>query len=249
MTEPLAAIRRIAVTGTDTGIGKTVVGCALASLARERGLRVGAMKPLESGIEDRPIGDDGLASDAERLRRACGSVDALSDVRPYVLREPLAPMIAAQRAGIAVELEALERAKAVLERDRDLLLVEGAGGLMVPITPALNYLDLFARWECELLLVAGNRLGVLNHVLLTLRAAASVGIPVAGMVLTAMSPRDASVAEATNYDALRQLVPTVPVYRFPWIDRCDDLEALAVAAAGAGLDSVLSTGLVQAEGL
>ena len=64
-----------------------------------------------------------------------------------------------------------------------------------------------------------------------------------------MSPRDASVAEATNYDALRQLVPSVPLYRFPWIDRCDDLEALAVAAAGAGLDSVLATGVVQADGL
>jgi dethiobiotin synthetase len=249
MTELLTGVRRLAVTGTDTGIGKTVVACALASLARERGMRVGAMKPLESGIDDRPVGDDGLASDAERLRRACGSVDALRDVRPYVLREPLAPMIAAQRAGVSVSIDELERARLVLERDRELLLVEGAGGLMVPITPSLNYLDLFARWECELLLVAGNRLGVLNHVLLTLRAAESVGIPIAGIVLTAMSPRDASVAEATNYDALRQLVPSIPLYRFPWIDRCDDLEALAVAAAGAGLDSVLATGVVQADGL
>ncbi|MBY0491086.1 MAG: dethiobiotin synthase [Gemmatimonadaceae bacterium] len=249
MTELLTGVRRLAVTGTDTGIGKTVVACALAALARERGMRVGAMKPLESGIEERPIGEDGLASDAERLRRACGSVDSLTDVRPYVLREPLAPMVAAQRAGVAISLDELERARLVLERDRELLLVEGAGGLMVPITPSLNYLDLFARWECELLLVAGNRLGVLNHVLLTLRAAESVGIPVAGVVLTSISPRDASLAEATNYDALRQLVPSVPLYRFPWIDRCDDLEALAVAAAGAGLDSVLATGIVQADGL
>jgi dethiobiotin synthetase len=137
----------------------------------------------------------------------------------------------------------------VLERERDLLLVEGAGGLMVPITSTLSYLDLFARWECELVIVAGNRLGVINHVLLTLRAAESVGIPVAGIVLTALTPRDASVAEATNYDALRQLVPAVPLFRFPWIDRCDDLEALAIAAAGAGLDAVLSTGVVQADGL
>lgn len=256
MTETTSAtatsVRRVAVTGTDTGIGKTVVACALAALARTRGVRVGGMKPLESGIDERPVGEQGVASDAERLRRACGDVDALSDVRPYVLREPLAPMIAAQRAGVVVEIDALERARDVLERDRDVLLVEGAGGLMVPITPALSYLDLFTRWQCELLLVAGNRLGVLNHVLLTVRAAASVGIPVTGIVLTSLTPRGASIAEATNYDALRQLVPDIPLYRFPWIDRCDDLEALAVAAAGAGLDEVLgvsSAGVVQADGL
>lgn len=249
MTDTTVAVRRLAITGTDTGIGKTVVACALATLARERGVRVGAMKPLESGIDERPVSDGGLASDADRLRRACGDVDAMEHVRPYVLRESLAPMIAAQRAGVTVQLAALDAARDVLERERDLLLVEGAGGLMVPITSTLSYLDLFARWECELVIVAGNRLGVINHVLLTLRAAESVGIPVAGIVLTALTPRDASVAEATNYDALRQLVPAVPLFRFPWIDRCDDLEALAIAAAGAGLDAVLSTGVVQADGL
>lgn len=252
MTDTVTALRRVAITGTDTGIGKTVVACALASLARQRGVRVGAMKPLESGIDDRPMSDGGLASDAERLRRACGDTDALRDVRPYALREPLAPMIAAQRAGVAVDIDALNESRAVLERDRDLLLVEGAGGLMVPITPALSYLDLFADWGCELLLVAGNRLGVLNHVLLTLRAAESAGIPVTGIVLTAMTPRAATIAEATNYDALRQLVPSVPLYRFPWVDHTDDLTALAVAASLAGLDAVVgvaSDGLLQADGL
>ncbi|MCA0374739.1 MAG: dethiobiotin synthase [Gemmatimonadetes bacterium] len=230
---------RLGVTGTDTGIGKTVVTCALAALARRHGYRVGAMKPVESGIDERPVTAAGLASDAERLRRACGDVDALEDVRPYALREPLAPMVAAQRAGVSVSPATLDAARSRLEDARDLLLVEGAGGLLVPITPALSYLDLFARWECELLLVAGNRLGVLNHVLLTARAAAAAGVSIRAIVLTALSARDASVAEATNYDALRQLLPGQAVLRFPWVDRCDDLEALAVAAEGAGLTSLL----------
>jgi dethiobiotin synthetase len=231
--------RRLGVSGTDTGVGKTVVSCALAALARRRGIRVGAMKPLESGIEERPISPTGLASDAERLRVACGSVDAIEQVRPYLLREPLAPMVAAQRAGIQVAPATLDVALAALERDRDLMLIEGAGGLLVPITPALSYLDLFVRWDCELLLVAANRLGVLNHVLLTLRAASAAGLPVAAIVLTSLNESDATLAEATNYDALRQLVPQTRILRFPWVDRTDDLDALAVAAEAAGLDALL----------
>jgi dethiobiotin synthetase len=158
-----------------------------------------------------------------------------------VLREPLAPMVAAQRAGVQVSPAALDAALAVLEEERELLLIEGAGGLLVPITPALSYLDLFVRWECELVLVAANRLGVLNHVLLTLRAASAAGLPVAAIVLTSMNARDATLAEATNYDALRQLVPQTRLLRFPWVDRTDDLEALALAAEAAGLDALLGT--------
>jgi dethiobiotin synthetase len=231
--------RRLGVTGTDTGIGKTVVTCALAARARQRGVRVAAMKPVESGIEERPVSPTGLASDAERLRAACGDGDPMSLVRPYVLEEPLAPMVAAQRAGVIIEMAALDAARAELERDRDLLLVEGAGGLLVPITPTLSYADLFSRWQCDLLLVAGNRLGVLNHVLLTVRAAESAGLSIAAIVLTALSAQDASVAEATNYDALRQLLPRHRVLRFPWVDRVDEPEALAIAAEAAGLDVLL----------
>jgi dethiobiotin synthetase len=239
MTDTHTAVRRLAITGTDTSIGKTVVTCALAALARSRAVRVGAMKPLESGIESRPVAGD-LRSDADRLRHACGNVDALEHVRPYMLSEPLAPMVAAQRAGIQIAPGTLDAALATLERDRELMLIEGAGGLLVPITPALSYLDLFVRWECELVLVAGNRLGVLNHVLLTLRAASAAGLPVAAIVLTALTERDASLAEATNYDALRQLVPHVPLLRFPWVDRTDDLDALTVAAEAAGLELLLA---------
>lgn len=231
--------RRIGVTGTDTGIGKTVVSCALAALARQCGVRVAAMKPIESGIAERPVSDDGLGSDAERLRRACGDTDALDDVRPYALREPLAPYVAAQRADVRVSTDVLRAARDRLEANRELLLVEGAGGLMVPIAVDFTYLDLFAMWECELLLVAGNRLGVLNHVLLTVLAAAKAGVPIRAIVLTALSERDASVAEATNYDALRQLLPAHQILRFPWVDRLDDLDALAVAAKAAGLDALL----------
>ncbi len=236
----IVATHRLGITGTDTGIGKTLVACALAARARERSWRVAAMKPVESGIAER-AGDDAVhpPSDAERLRAACGSVAPLSVVRPYVLEEPLAPMIAAQRAHVTIDLDVLDSARASLEAEIDLLLVEGAGGLLVPITSSLSYLDLFARWRCELVVVAGNRLGVLNHVLLTVRAAMQAQVPVRAVVLNDMSAREASVAEATNFDALMQLLPSTPVFRFPWLHDHDDRRALAAAVADSGLDALL----------
>ncbi|WP_310571267.1 dethiobiotin synthase [Gemmatimonas sp.] len=244
MTRPMATSTsrpiRLGVTGTDTGIGKTVVSCALAARARVLGLRVAAMKPIESGIVERPVSESGLASDADRLRAACGSLLPLSVVRPYLLEEPLAPMIAAARANVEIDFDVLDAALAQVEQHVEIVLVEGAGGLLVPIDLRVSYLDLFARWQTPLLLVAGNKLGVLNHVLLTVRAAEVAGVPIRAIVLTALSDRDASVAEATNFDALVTLLPHYTILRFPWVDRPDDLDALATAAEVGGLDVLLA---------
>jgi dethiobiotin synthetase len=98
---------------------------------------------------------------------------------------------------------------------------------------------LFARWQCALIVVAGNRLGVLNHVLLTVRAAEAAGVAVRAIVLSSMSSADATLAEATNYDALVSLLPRHVILRFPWVDRIDDTDALALVAARCGLDAVL----------
>ena len=240
MTSPPNRPIRLGVTGTDTGIGKTVVSCALAARARQLGLRVSAMKPIESGVVERRVSDHGLASDADRLRAACGSTLPLAVVRPYALEEPLAPMIAAARAHVRIDITVLDAALARLEQDADVVLVEGAGGLLVPIDVRLSYLDLFARWHAPLVLVAGNKLGVLNHVLLTVRAAETAGVPVRAIVLTSLSDRDATVAETTNFDALVTLLPHYTILRFPWVDRPDDLDILAAAAEGGGLDVLLS---------
>ena len=240
MTSPPNRPIRLGVTGTDTGIGKTVVSCALAARARQLGLRVAAMKPIESGVVERRVPERGLSSDADRLRAACESTLPMSVVRPYVLEEPLAPMIAAARTGVQIDIAVLDAALAQVEQDADVVLVEGAGGLLVPIDLRVSYLDLFARWQLPLLLVAGNKLGVLNHVLLTVRAAETAGVPVRAIVLTSLSDRDATVAETTNFDALVTLLPHYTVLRFPWVDRPDDLDILAAAAEGGGLDVLLS---------
>lgn len=238
------ALRVLAVTGTDTGVGKTVVTAALAARAHALGIRVAAMKPIESGIGSRAasVMTPGVSlpwSDGARLARAAGAGDAIELVCPISLPEPLAPMVAAERAGTTIDFDFLDRARETLATNRELLLVEGAGGIMSPITKAASFGDLFKRWGADLLIVAGNKLGVLNHTLLTVQHAQSLGLNVRAVVLTSLSDRDSDLAEATNYDALVALLPHCRIHRFAWIDRVDDLDALAGAAQLAGLDRLL----------
>ena len=236
-----AGLLRYGITGTDTGIGKTVVACALAARARQLGLRVAAMKPVESGIDERIVTDDGPLSDAERLQMAAGEDDPLPLIRPYVLEEPLAPMVAAQsgrhrdrpRTARRRTVDA-ERVAAGPDRRR------APAGCSSPSRRPVPLLDLFARWHCALIIVAGNRLGVLNHVLLTVRAAEAANLPVRAVILTQYTDRDAGIAEATNFDALVTLLPRHTILRFPWVDRTHDVAALAAAAEGSGLDALLA---------
>ncbi len=237
-----AACRIIGVTGTDTGIGKTVVAAALAARGRSLGLRIAAMKPIESGISARESVAGARRSDSEILADAAGEHDGMELVNPITLEEPLAPMMAAERAGITLDLSILERARETLSFDRDLLVVEGAGGLLSPITRTFSFLQLFKQWGAGLIVVAGNRLGVLNHVMLTVGAAESAGLVVQAVVLTDISDHDPSIAEATNYDALVSLLPQYPIYRLPWIDRVHETSALSAAARGAGFDNLLMPG-------
>jgi dethiobiotin synthetase len=234
------AIVRLGVTGTDTEIGKTVVSCALAAIARARGRRRAVMKPVETGVFARTrVDGPSMRSDAERLREAAGVADPIERIRPISLVEPLAPMIAARRAGFVLDLDSLDRAYRELCRDRDVIIVEGAGGLLVPITPTVHFGDLFARFGCDVVVVAGNRLGAINHTRLTVQAAEACGLRVRAVVLTSMTGRDASVAEATNFDAIAALLPHVRCFRLPWVDRWEDPDALAAVAEGTGLAALL----------
>ncbi len=174
------------VTGTDTGVGKTFVACALAHALRARGRTVAVLKPVETGVTDQP-------EDALRLRDAAADPAPLDDVCPYRLRAPLAPSVAARREGVRIDLARLEALIERRVRMADVLLVESAGGLLVPIADSVTYADLAARLRLPLLIVAANRLGTVNHCALTARVAESMRLPVVGVVLSQPAPdRDAS---------------------------------------------------------
>jgi len=155
-------MRGLFVTGTDTSVGKTAVSCAIAALARSRGLPLAVMKPAETGCVPDPL-------DALALREAAGSADPLELVCPYRFAEPLAPAVAARRAGRTLSLGHLVDCARKLAEDRP-LLVEGAGGLLVPYTERETCADLIAALGLPVLLVARAGLGTLNHTALTIEA-------------------------------------------------------------------------------
>ena len=170
-------MRGVFVTGTDTGVGKTEVACAILRAQRARGLDVGAMKPAQSGHVA------GEPSDAERLRDAAGSSDPLDRVCPYTFAAPLAPAVAARLEGRTLSLEHIVEVAAALARRHAALLVEGAGGLLTPLTDRETYADLAAALRLPLLVVARAGLGTVNHTALTCEAARRRGLEVYGIVL------------------------------------------------------------------
>ncbi len=227
---------KVGVTGTDTGVGKTTVASALLALLRARGVgRVSGMKPIETGVAS------GMnAADAEALRKAAGGEDPLEDVCPLPLEAPLAPLIAARVQGKRIDLETLDRAFDRLSRRRAAIVVEGAGGLLTPITQAIAYEGLFRRWGLDLLVVAANRLGALNHTLLTVRAAAAAGLPVRAVVLNDVAPLADRTVRQTSYSTLVRLLRGIPVLEFPLLPDAADLRALVAAAESSKLLEALT---------
>jgi dethiobiotin synthetase len=222
---------RLGVTGTDTGVGKTTIACALLALLREAGVRTAAMKPVETGV-----GGDDPTSDAERLRVMATVRHPLQRVCPYVFPDPVAPLAAAEHTGIAIDLEELDCAFAELCATADAVIVEGAGGALVPITDTHSVLDLFHRWSLEVIIVAANRLGVLNHSLLTVQAVRAAGLRIRGIVLVDGVNADASCG--TNAQLLARLT-RLPVFGFPVLDDPTDTRSLATAASRAHLDTLV----------
>ncbi len=175
-------MRGLLVTGTDTGVGKTEVAAALVAGWRARGLDVGAMKPAQSGVED------GLTTDADRLREAAGGTDPADLVCPYSLRAPLAPAVAARLEGVEISLAHVLACAAELASRHAALVVEGAGGLLVPLTDRETYADLAVALGMPVLVVARAGLGTVNHTALTCEALRARGLAVAGVILNRASP-------------------------------------------------------------
>ena len=186
----------IFITGTDTGVGKTYVARGIAAALKYSGINVGVMKPAETGCRRRS--GKLLPADALRLIAAAGVTDALSLVNPYTLHEPLAPAVAAERKGRSIDPETIIRACRTLAARHDFMLVEGAGGVMVPLTYEFLFLDLAAALRLPALIVARPGLGTINHTLLTVSALHHRRIRIAGIVINYAGDWKTGLAEKTN---------------------------------------------------
>jgi dethiobiotin synthetase len=189
------------VTGTDTGCGKTAVACAAARQAVKEGLQVRVIKPVETGC---PEERDRLQPlDALALAEASQDRSPLEEICPYRLRLAAAPQVAAEAEGVEISTERIEPLVGRAQARADLVIVEGAGGLFVPIRPGLDMADLAGRLGLPLLVVARAALGTINHTKLTLEAAARRGLPVLGVVISHTTP-DLPGADRANLDLLRR---------------------------------------------
>jgi len=197
------------VTGTDTGVGKTFVAAGLARTWKGRGLDVGVLKPAETGHD--PVVAGPWPNDGRTLALAAGCTDPVDAVVPYLFSEPLAPLVAARRERRVIEPERLADAFARVQARHDRVLVEGAGGLSVPIAEfgenddLFDHADLAKMLGLPLLIVARAHLGTLNHTFLTVRYARSRGVAVVGVVLNGRDRRLADPSVDDNAALIEEM--------------------------------------------
>ncbi len=190
------------ITGTDTGVGKTLVSAALALHLKKQGLTVGVMKPIETGTS--PSRES--RSDAARLRSIIESDEPLGAVRPYAFELPVAPLAAAQKKGQAINLETIKKVYRLLSSRYDFMVVEGVGGVRVPITPKVGVTDLITSLRLPVVVIGRCGLGGINHALLTIEALRRNRIPILALVLNQTESARSAVArlqQRTTLEILR----------------------------------------------
>ena len=187
--------RGIFVTGTDTEIGKTAITAGLAAVLKRRGINAGVMKPISAGGR----------ADAKLLKRAARSDQPLDTINPIYLRDPLSPNIAARREEKILDLAPVFDAFNHLSKIHDYLLVEGVGGLLVPITDDFLVADLAARLDLPLLIVARAALGTINHTLLTIEAARARGLQINSVIYNTLSAGSSDVSAQMSPEVVTRI--------------------------------------------
>lgn len=234
MTRPMAATQRathntphgLFVTGTDTGVGKTLVSCAVLHAYAARGLRVVGMKPVAAGAE--LINGLWVNEDVEQLI-AAGNVDAPRDaVNPYCFAPPIAPHIAAAEIKNTIKIKYLVESYRRLSALADRVVVEGAGGFCVPLNAHETSADLARQLSLPVVLVVGLRLGCINHALLTAEAIRSRGLVLAGWVANTIDPQMSRIDD--NVSALRARLGAPMLARLAFLPSGERLNPVAIAS-------------------
>jgi dethiobiotin synthetase len=202
--------RGLLITGTDTGVGKTHVTVLLARALASTGNRVATMKPVAAGIDT----DASVNADVAALIAAANVDVPLTDVNPYAYRAAVAPHVAARNEGRPIDIAVIAAACARLAGRADVVLVEGAGGALVPLNTHDCVLDLARVLQLPVLVVVGIRLGCINHALLTVEAVRARGLTLAGWVANRIDP-DMAEAQA-SIDAITERIKSAPAAELPF---------------------------------
>lgn len=210
--------RGIFITGTDTGVGKTIVAATVARLLHDKGINVGVMKPVTSGCREY---DGRLVSDDAELLAWSAGIAVSHEVAPYLLQEPVAPSVAAEQEHVRIEFSRILAAYHQLTEEHDFVIVEGAGGLMVPLAGGLLVADLVKLLGLPLLVIARPDLGTVNHTLLTCFVARELGLEVKGTVISNY-PQEPGLAETSAPHLIDSLSGVPLLGRFPAVTGEDD---------------------------
>ena len=207
------------VTGTDTGVGKTAISCALLAAAAESGLRTAAVKPVAAGCDD-----NGHNEDALQLLHCMTEPLDYAQVNPVALDAAIAPHIAAEQQGKRLQASRLAGiCRGVMMGNAEFVLIEGAGGWRVPISPRETLADLAAQLQVGVILVVGMRLGCIYHALLTVEAIRRDGLVLAGWV--ANQPEETMICHKENLNTLKRLIPAPLLGEVPQLTPFDPAEA------------------------
>jgi len=199
------------ITGTDTGVGKTLVAGGIAHILTEQGRTVGVFKPVATGCQRRREGL--ISSDAEFLAYCANSELPLSVINPLGYVTPAAPIVSADTDGSKIDLEQVASAYKHICENSDVVIVEGIGGVRVPITAEVDVLDLAVDFQLPVLIITRPNLGTINHTLMTIDCTRGRGLEIAGVIVNGYNAIEATVAEVTAADVIAQ---------------CGDVDILAV---------------------
>ena len=202
------------ITGTDTDVGKTVVTACLATLFKNQG--IGVMKPIETGVD--PKCSSTSNSDTKFLMEVSGTTDAEEEVCPLRLKTPASPYQASQIAGISIQPATILKQFKILQSRHNMMLVEGVGGLLVPITARYNVADLAREIGLPLIIVSRLKVGTLNHTLLTLNAARQHGLKIKGIILNKQENGDLDNVEEQQGKLIEELSDTPILGTCPYIE-------------------------------
>lgn len=211
----------IFITGTDTGVGKTMVACLIITYLKKHGIDVGVMKPIETGCLK--TYNKLIPQDARLLKTISNTLDSISLVNPYRFKFPLAPLVTADIEGKDIDFDKIRNAFNEIKKNHPYIIVEGAGGLLVPIARqnlkhkqrVLYMADLAKYLRLPILIIIGNRLGALNHAILTVRHANSIGLKILGIILCNLKPE--GMAEKTNATVLEELLNSKILFKIPYL--------------------------------
>ncbi|UCH80420.1 MAG: dethiobiotin synthase [Nitrospiraceae bacterium] len=199
------------ITGTDTGVGKTFVATGLIKALKTRGLVVCPMKPAETGCRVRQ--GQLFPQDTITLIKASGVDEPIDAINPYRMKNPLAPAVAAEKEGIIVKKKVILNAYKKLSHNYELIIAEGAGGIMVPLYKRYLFLDLVSDLDIPLLIIAHPGLGTINHSLLTLNAARKRGIRIMGLIFNHVKKTITDISIKSNPEVIARIgkVPVIGI--------------------------------------